>query len=222
VGFHTGRILQTWFASQGVDVYIPFRRVLHCGAVPAFSDNPVRLSKGNAVNWKELLSYEIESAYKSTAGLMDLVDADKLDWKPTRDNNWMTTGQLLMHNTNACGAAMRGFVTGDWGLPEGVDVENLSPEEMLPPAENMPTVGSVAEAKELLEQDRHVALATLAEVDEDNLANDIATAPWDPTEMILGHRLLQMVTHLNQHKSQLFYYLKLQGKPVHTGHLWGM
>jgi len=21
---------------------------------------------------------------------------------------------------------------------------------------------------------------------------------------------------------QLFYYLKLQGKPVHTGHLWGM
>jgi hypothetical protein len=31
-----------------------------------------------------------------------------------------------------------------------------------------------------------------------------------------------MVTHLDVHKSQLFYYLKLQGKPVNTAHLWGM
>ena len=40
--------------------------------------------------------------------------------------------------------------------------------------------------------------------------------------MVLGRRLLQMVEHLNQHKGQLFYYLKLQGVPVHTGNLWGM
>jgi hypothetical protein len=31
-----------------------------------------------------------------------------------------------------------------------------------------------------------------------------------------------MIGHLAQHKAQLFYYLKLQGKPVHTGHLYGM
>jgi hypothetical protein len=31
-----------------------------------------------------------------------------------------------------------------------------------------------------------------------------------------------MVGHLAQHKGQLFYYLKLQGKPVNTAHLWGM
>jgi hypothetical protein len=31
-----------------------------------------------------------------------------------------------------------------------------------------------------------------------------------------------MVEHLAQHKGQLFYYFKLQGKPVNTGHLWGM
>jgi hypothetical protein len=30
------------------------------------------------------------------------------------------------------------------------------------------------------------------------------------------------VQHLAQHKGHLFYYLKLQGKPVHTGDLWGM
>jgi hypothetical protein len=174
------------------------------------------------MNWKELLKIDIEYTYNVTVGLMDLVDGDGLDWKPSVDNNWMTTGQLLMHISNACGAPMRGFVTGDWGLPEGVDMENMSPEDMLPPAEKMPTVGSVAEAKELLAKDKQTALGTLAECDEDKLANEIATAPWDPTEMILGRRLLQMVVHLSQHKSQLFYYLKLQGKPVNTGHLWGM
>jgi hypothetical protein len=31
-----------------------------------------------------------------------------------------------------------------------------------------------------------------------------------------------MIDHLKAHKSQLFYDLKLQGKPVNTGHLWGM
>jgi len=40
--------------------------------------------------------------------------------------------------------------------------------------------------------------------------------------LLLGQRLLQMAYHLGSHKAQLFYYLKLQGVPVHTGHLWGM
>ena len=31
-----------------------------------------------------------------------------------------------------------------------------------------------------------------------------------------------MIGHLSTHKNQLFYYLKLQGLPVHTGHLYGM
>ena len=39
--------------------------------------------------------------------------------------------------------------------------------------------------------------------------------------MVLGRQLLQMVQHLDRHKSQLFYYLKLQGKPVTTAELWG-
>ncbi len=30
-----------------------------------------------------------------------------------------------------------------------------------------------------------------------------------------------MIEHLKQHKGQLFYYLKLQGKPVNTSDLWG-
>ena len=178
--------------------------------------------KGVAMNWKELLNAEIESSYSVTEKLLTLVDNDKLEWKPSSGTNWMTTGQLLKHITESCGAAFRGFITGDWGLPEGVEMSELSPEEMLPPAEKMPTITSVVEAKQLLRADRQLANEMLAACSEEKLAHNPAPAPWDPTAMILGHRLLQMVDHLKQHKGQLFYYLKLQGKPVHTGNLWGM
>lgn len=174
------------------------------------------------MSWTELLQREIESTYKATDGLLERVEDGQLDWKPSTGSNWMTVGQLLRHIADGCGAPFRGFVAGDWGLPEGVEVGDLKPEDMLPPAEKLPTVGSVAEAKELLARDKQLALEMLAKCSEDKLAGEPAPAPWDPTEMILGHRLLQMVAHLASHKSQLFYYLKLQGQPVNTGHLWGM
>ena len=173
------------------------------------------------MNWKELLRREIQYTYKVTDGLLNLVDEDSLEWKPYSENNWMTTGQLLSHLTDACGAPIRGFVKGEWGLPEGVDVMDLSSDEMLPLSEKLPTIGSVAEARELLEKDKQLALKVLDECEEDNLADQISKAPWDSSEMILGHRLLQMVSHLSHHKTQLFYYLKLQGKKVNTSHLWG-
>lgn len=173
------------------------------------------------MDWTELLKAEIESTYGVTEKLLDLVDDGDLDWKPGTGSNWMTTGQLLNHVGEACGMAFRGFVSGDWGLPEGKDLSDLSPEEMLPPAEAMPTIRSVKEAKEKLGADKQLALAVLAKTSAEDLEK-IATAPWDPTEMSLGHRLLQMVEHLKHHKAQLFYYLKLQGKPVNTANLWGM
>jgi hypothetical protein len=171
------------------------------------------------MDWTELLHTEIETTYKVTEGLLDLVDKDQLGWKPSTGSNWMTAGQLLRHLTEACGTAMRGFVTGDWGMPEE---GQAAAEEMLSPAEKLPTIGSVTETKALLAEDKRLALEMLARCSEERLASEIATAPWDPSELVLGYRLLQMVWHLNQHKGQLFYYLKLQGKAVHTGHLWGM
>jgi hypothetical protein len=170
------------------------------------------------MNWTELLRTEIDSTYRVTQALMDLVDDDRLDWKPASGSNWMTTGQLLCHLTDACGASMRGFVTGEWGMPEGMPAE-----DMLPPAERLPTVGSVQEAKSLLADDQKLALEVLARCSEERLANELVAAPWNPANpRALGYQLLSMVVHLAQHKGQLFYYLKLQGKPVHTGHLWGM
>ncbi|MBN1553027.1 DinB family protein [bacterium] len=174
------------------------------------------------MNWTELLKKEIDDTYILTQKLIDLVLDNELGWKPATGDNWMTTGQLLMHITNSCGAAMKGFVTGDWGLPEGVKMEDIPDEEMLPKAEKMPSIKSVKEAKRLLDEDRQTSLKCLHEAGEERLCSEETTAPWDTTKMILGHRLLQMVQHLNQHKGQLFYYLKLMGKPVHTGHLWGM
>jgi uncharacterized damage-inducible protein DinB len=171
------------------------------------------------MNWTELLKSEIEYTYRVTEALMALVDDSKLNWKPSTGSNWMTTGQLLRHLTESCGGAFRGFVTGNWSMPEAA---GETEEAMLPPAEQMPTVKSVAEARELLKEDKMLALSMLEQSGEKNLAGRKAPAPWDPTELILGHRLLQMVSHMTQHKGQLFYYLKLQGKPVNTSHLWGM
>jgi uncharacterized damage-inducible protein DinB len=174
------------------------------------------------VNWTQLLKGEIESTYATTDRLLDKVDPDSLNWKPESGSNWMTVGQLLKHITIACGAPMKGFITGDWGLPAGVKLEDLSPEEMLPPAEKMPGIGSVEEAKKLLSEDKAVALQMIDQVGEDDLANREVAAPWAPdVKYALGRHLLQMVQHLGLHKGQLFYYLKLQGKPVNTADLWG-
>ena len=172
------------------------------------------------MTWTELLKAQAESAYASTERLIDLVDDDGLGWKPATGENWMTTGQLLRHVADACGAPCRGFVTGDWGMPDGFDPSELPPEEMLPPAEKLPTVGSVAEAKRLLAEDKAVALEMIESSGDEDLANRRVSAPWDPREEILGRSLLQMIGHLEGHKAQLFYYLKLQGKPVNTSHLW--
>jgi DinB superfamily len=174
------------------------------------------------VNWTELLKSEVETAYATTARLLDKVDPGSLDWKPASGSNWMTVGQLLKHLTNACGAPCQGFVTGDWGLPAGVKWENLAPDDMLPKAEQMPAVESLEEAKKLLFEDRTLALQMIDRAGEDDLAHKVVAAPWAPTvSFLLGRHLLQMIQHLDRHKSQLFYYLKLQDQPVSTADLWG-
>ena len=123
------------------------------------------------MNWTELLKSEVESSYKAAGKLMDKVGADTLEWKPATGENWMTVGQLLKHISDACGTPAKGFVTGDWGMPEGMKVEDLSPEQMLPPAGKMPAIGSVDEAKRLLAEDKVLTLRMIDEAGEDALAN---------------------------------------------------
>ncbi len=174
------------------------------------------------MNWTEFLNSEAERAYTTTARLLDKVDPDTLDWKPASGRNWMTVGQLLKHISDACGAGCKAFVTGDWGLPPGMRLEDLPAEEMLPPAEKMPGIGSVEEAKRLLAEDKTLALQMIEQAGEKDLAGREIAAPWAPgVPLPLGRQLLLMIEHLERHKSQLFYYLKLQDKPVNTQDLWG-
>ena len=174
------------------------------------------------MNWTELLTSQVRLTYAATESLLEKVDDDMLGWKPATGENWMTTGQLLLHLTNACGFCFRGFLTGDWTPPEGYEMGEEEEGKMQPPADRLPTAESVARVKELLAADKALALESIAQAGEERLANDRVQAPWEPVERLLGEWFLLMVWHLAQHKGQLFYYLKLQGKPVNTTDLWGM
>jgi uncharacterized damage-inducible protein DinB len=175
-----------------------------------------------AMNWTEFLLKEIETVYAATVKLLDNVDEANLDWKPQTGSNWMTVGQLLRHITDACGAGCKAFVTEDWALPDGRKYEDLSPQEMIPPAEMLPAIQSVEEARRLLSADIALARQMVEQAGESDLCNRMIAAPWTPsTPCTLGWQMFQMVEHLDKHKSQLFYYLKLQGVPVDTADLWG-
>ncbi len=172
---------------------------------------------------KDVLREEADRIYDVTEKLIRRVDASELGWKPASGRNWMTTAQLIMHCSNeSCGRAMQAFITGDFGLPEGTKFEDLPPEQAMPPAEAMPAVSSVEQALQLLAADREIAHRTLADCDESLLLSQRSTAPWGGPGVSLFQHLLHMIDHLDQHKGQLFYYLKLMGKDVNTSDLWGM
>jgi hypothetical protein len=191
------------------------------------------------MQWTELLTQMMKESFSVADGLMELVNDDELDWKPATGKNWMTTGQLLQHMTGSCGACCRGFDTGDWGMPSGeceadsvdsvagAEADSGTPtdqhESMLPPAEALPTVSSVAEARKILAEDRAIAFEVVAKAGEERLEGEMSAAPWEPdNSRSLGLHCLNMVQHLDSHRHQLFYYLKLMGKDVNTMNLWGM
>ena len=172
------------------------------------------------MNWHELLQQQINETFNVTERLVKLVDEKDLSWKPSETNNWMTTGQLLFHLSQSCGIPIKGFTTGEWAMPAHSDMNDKQTEHKLPPAEKLQTVNTVDEALQMIATDRKVALDSITLCSEEDLSTKLAPAPWDPTPVNLGKRLLGMIDHFNQHKAQLFYYLKLQGKPVNTMHLY--
>jgi DinB superfamily len=179
------------------------------------------------VNWTELLSGAVEENYRVADALMAMVTDDELNWKPATGKNWMTAGQLLLHMTTSCGFCCSAFLSGDWGMPECDDADKPagadSHEMMLPPAEAWPTIDSVQAARDALAADKVFALKAIADAGEATLTGETVSAPWAPDhQRTYGEQFLGMVVHLQTHKSQLFYYLKLMGRDVNTMHLWGM
>ena len=174
------------------------------------------------MKWMELLTDEIVYSYSVTDHLMSLARDDELDWKPDHGSNWMSMGQLLMHMTDACGSTFEGLISGAWDIREEYAVNELDIQRIFPPADKLPSVNSVADARKLLSEDRKLALKSLKKCTEEDLSGKYAPAPWTRHPMILGQRLLHMLFHLNQHKDQLYYYLKLTGRSVSTCNLYGM
>jgi len=170
----------------------------------------------------KMLSSQIEDTYAATDALMGLVEDSELGWKPGQGENWWTVGQLLRHITVSCGIWCKGFVTGEWDDAGDVDASAIPAGAELPPAEAYRPIESVAAARESLDKDKAVALEMTEKAGEEALETREVAAPWNPVERTLGLRILDMLRHLESHKAQLYFYLKLMGKPVHTGHLWGM
>jgi uncharacterized damage-inducible protein DinB len=168
----------------------------------------------------DVLVQEADGMFAVTEKLFRRVDPGSLGWKPPTGENWMTVGQLLMHCSTACGMGVKGMLTGDWGLPEGVKFEDLKPEDMLPPASKLPAVESVDQAIALLAQDRELALKSLREADEARFLAECFPAPWGGPTLTLFQQVSHMIGHLEQHKGQLFYYLKMMGQQVNTADLY--
>ena len=157
------------------------------------------------MDWKTVLIERIENSYRAAEGLLKLVEDEQLGWKPGAGENWMTTGQLVNHMADACGSMFKGFITGEWKFEESLRF-----------------VATVAEGRDKLQRDKKLALDLLNDLEDEDLVNRMVQAPWEKESRSLGYPLGEMVSHLDAHKSQLFYYLKLQGVPVNTAHLWGM
>jgi hypothetical protein len=169
------------------------------------------------VTLKDVLVEEAETTYAVTRNLMRRAGDAELSWKPAGGcTEWMSLGQLLMHCASyGCGKALQGFVRGNWAA-SGEDLGSTH----LPPAAALPSVASVSEALELLEADRALAMACIAETGEADLLAQHVAAPWGGPAVSLFQQLLHMIAHLAQHKGQLFYYLKLMGRDVRTADLW--
>ena len=157
------------------------------------------------MDWKAVLIERIENSYRAAEGLLKLVEDEQLGWKPGAGENWMTMGQLVNHMADACGSMFKGFITGEWKFEESLRF-----------------VATVAEGRDKLQRDKKLALDLLNDLEDEDFVNRMVQAPWEKESRSLGYPLGEMVSHLDAHKSQLFYYLKLQGVPVNTAHLWGI
>lgn len=165
----------------------------------------------------EVIVAEAEATCTTAERLFRRVSDDELAWRPSAGKNWMSMGQLLMHCASfGCGKAVHAFVTGDWGP----GAEDSTDHVHVPPADALPTVKTVGEALEILADDRRLTVKSIQSAGEMNLLDRNVAAPWGGPQMPLLQQLLRMISHLSQHKGQLFYYLKLMGKDVKTGDLW--
>ena len=141
--------------------------------------------------------------------LMGMVPQDKLDWRP--DPSFMSIGQVLAHLGEGIGSSLEITLSGKWP-----SMEEMAAGMKL---ENMPSCG-VQEALGRLEKDKKTLRATLDSISEEDFSNRVVSVPWGWSAKVelMG---VNFLGHFNNHKMQLFTYLKLLGLPVDTQTLYG-
>jgi hypothetical protein len=141
--------------------------------------------------------------------LIGMVPADKLDWKPAP--TFMSLGQVICHMSEGMGSGLETLLSGKWP-----SMEEMNAGMKL---ENMPSCG-VQEALSKIEKDKTILRATLDGISEDDFTNRVVSVPWG-WKAKFEIMSVNFLEHFNNHKMQLFTYLKLLGLPVNTQSLYG-
>jgi len=141
--------------------------------------------------------------------LIGMVPPGKLDWKP--GPTFMSLGQALCHLSDGLGGGFEMLLSGKWPPTEEMDAGMK--------LENMRSCG-VEEALNKLRKDKKVLQSALESISEADFTNRVVSVPWGwkAKVEIMG---VAFLGHFNNHKMQLFTYLKLLGLPVNTETLYG-
>ena len=146
--------------------------------------------------------------YRPAEKLIGMVPADKLQWQP--GPTFMNFGQVLAHLSDGLGGGLEMALSGKWPsmaeMEEGMKLENLpscTPQQAI----------------EKLENDKKTLRRVLDGMSEEDFTNKVLSVPWGWTakteRMAIG-----FLGHFENHKMQLFTYLKLLGLPVNTETLY--
>ena len=153
----------------------------------------------------EMVLQSIQPAEK----LISMVPPNKLDWRP--GPTFMSPGQVICHMSDGVGGGLESLVSGKWPSMEEMEAGMK--------LEYMPSCG-VQEALSKLEKDKAILRATLDGISEDDFTNRVVSVPWGWTTKF-EIMSVAFLGHFNNHKMQLFIYLKLLGLPVNTETLYG-
>lgn len=149
-------------------------------------------------------------AYRAAKALIGMTPGDRLDWKPGA--NFMSLGQVIYHVADGLGGDLRRLFSGDWPAMTGEELAEMMK------VENRPSCAA-AEALRRLEEDEAVFEKFLAGISEADFASKPVSTPWG-TQGKMEPMAVSFLEHFNNHKMQLFLYLKLLGFPVNTGTLY--
>ena len=142
--------------------------------------------------------------HRPSARLISLAPPERLAWKPA-DVNMMTLGQLLKHLAT-CPAHLATAARD--AFPPAAEFSRANDEAVQQSA-------TPAEAGPVLESNYAAAVKAIEGLREEDFQGKQIAVPWGPPT-VMYRALMDMAMHQNNHKMQLFMYLKILGLPVNT------